>query len=394
MLSIDLDRFKLVNEALGHAAGDRLLQQAAARLLAVTTETDTVARIGGDEFAILCGGRSLADAQQLCDHVVAAFQAPFEVDGEEAMVTASVGVAVADSAAGASDLLRDADMAMHQAKHSGRNATESFTHEMRDLTRRRVDVETHLRSALEHDDLRLHFQPILDTSGTLRGFEGLARWTLAGRGTVPPTEFIPVAESTGLIGSLTDWALDVGLQALARWRDARPNLNLTLAINIAASQMGDESLRRTIDVALKRNRLPAGCLCLEITESALVADGARSSTFLQGLRKQGVLLSIDDFGTGYSSLSYLTKLPVHELKVDRSLIAGLPSRARDMAVVASVVGLAHQLGLRALAEGVESEEQLAAVNRLGCDAIQGFLLARPMPADEVDLYLAALDSSP
>ena len=394
MLFVDLDRFKQVNDTLGHSAGDELLRQSAARLLAVTRATDTVARMGGDEFVILCESSSLAVAKRLSTRVVQAFQSPFSLDDRLAAVTASVGVAVADQVTSPGDLLRDADLAMYQVKHSGRNAAKSFTREMREITLRRVEIETQLRPALEQGDLRLFFQPLHDLSGALKGFEALARWPLAGRGMVPPTEFIPVAESTGLIAPLTAWALDVGLQALARWRTARPDLDLTLAVNIAASQLGSDELRHHIDRALRRNQLPAHALCLEITESALVANDPRNRSFLHRLRKQGVKLSIDDFGTGYSSLSYLTMLPVHELKVDRSFISGLPSRSGDMAVVASVVGLAHQLGLTAVAEGVETPEQLSAISLLGCDTVQGYLFGRPMPEEVADRYVADLEAAP
>jgi diguanylate cyclase (GGDEF)-like protein len=390
MMFVDLDRFKLVNDSLGHAAGDDLLQQAAQRLLKATRDTDTVARMGGDEFAVLCQGASPSLTELLSERVVDAFRTPFTLDGNEALVTVSLGLAVADPDVSVGDLLRDADTAMYRAKHSGRNTAEPFTREMRAASLRSVEIETSLRPALEHGDLRLYFQPIVDTTRRLLGFEALARWPLAGRGMVPPAEFVPVAEEIGLIGDLTDWALEVGLAALSRWRESRPDLHLTLAVNIAASQMGDDHLQHTIDKTLARHDLPAGALCLEMNESALVTDDATSRSFLNRLRKQGVLLSIDDFGTGYSSLSYLTKLPVHELKVDRAFIAGLPDHREDMTVVASVITLAHQLGLRAVAEGIETPAQLDALRDLGCDAIQGFLLGRPMPAHEVDRYLAGL----
>jgi EAL domain-containing protein (putative c-di-GMP-specific phosphodiesterase class I) len=204
---------------------------------------------------------------------------------------------------------------------------------------------------------------------------------------VPPAEFIPVAEELGLFGPLTDWVLDEGLGELARWRRERPDLDLTLAVNIAATQMTNDNLQHSIDKALHNYQLPAEALCLEITESALVTDDDLSRRFLNRLRDQGVRLSIDDFGTGFSSLAYLTKLPVHELKIDRAFVARLPSSHADLAVVASVVGLAHQLGLQALAEGVETEEQLTTVRRLGCDLVQGYVSGPPMDADAIDRLL-------
>jgi diguanylate cyclase (GGDEF)-like protein len=387
MMFIDLDKFKLVNDSLGHSAGDDLLVQAAGRLLAAIRDTDTVARIGGDEFVVMCQGPTLAETEILSERLVEAFRTPFVLDGQEVRVTASLGVAVAEEGATVGDLLRDADTAMYRAKHSGRNTAEPFTRAMRTTSLRRVEIETSLRPALEHGDFRLYFQPLLDTSGTLLGFEALTRWPLAGRGMVPPTEFIPVAEEAGLIGPLTDWVLNVGLRQLSGWRDRRPDLDLTLAVNITASQMTNARVQHSIDRTLNLTQLPPHALCLEISEGALVTDDPTNRAFLHHLREQGVRLSIDDFGTGYSSLSYLTKLPVHELKIDRAFVAGLPGHQGDMTVVASVVALAHQLGLRAVAEGVETREQLDALTRLGCDAVQGYLLARPMPAHEIDLYM-------
>lgn len=387
LLFVDLDHFKLVNDSLGHAAGDSLLRQAAQRLGAATRDTDTVARIGGDEFVVLCESISGPAAQRLADRLVRAFRVPFPVEGTDAVVTASVGVAVAETDATPAELLRDADTAMYRAKNAGRNAAAAFTPELRATNLRRVEIETRLRPALERRELELHFQPIHMIAGELRGFEALARWPLPGRGMVPPAEFIPVAETSGLIGALTDWALDTGLAALARWRACRPELDLTLAVNITAGLVSTAGLQRTIADTLARHRVPAHALCLEITESALVVHDAPARHFFTALRNLGVRLSIDDFGTGYSSFAYLTQLPVDEVKIDRAFISGLPARTADTTVVASIVGLAHQLGLQALAEGVETAEQLATVRRLGCDLVQGYLLGRPMPADEVDRLL-------
>jgi EAL domain-containing protein (putative c-di-GMP-specific phosphodiesterase class I) len=279
---------------------------------------------------------------------------------------------------------------MYRAKHSGRNTAEPFTRAMRTTSLRRVEIETSLRPALDHGDFRLYFQPLFDTSCKLLGFEALTRWPLAGRGMVPPTEFIPVAEQAGLIGPLTNWVLNVGLHQLSKWRDTRPDLNLTLAVNITASQMTNADVQHSIDLMLNQTQLPPDALCLEISEGALVPDDPESRAFLHHLRQQGVQLSLDDFGTGYSSLAYLTKLPVHELKIDRAFVAQLPGHRGDMRVVASVVALAHHLSLRTVAEGVETQEQFDALKRLGCDVVQGYLLARPMPAHEIDRYLGGI----
>jgi diguanylate cyclase (GGDEF)-like protein len=390
LLFIDLDRFKLVNDSLGHAAGDNLLRQAAHRISSCTRETETVARIGGDEFVVLCEDVSAERAGQLGDRIVQLFRTPFLLDGHEARITTSIGTAVAEPGAAPADLLRDADSAMYRAKHSGRNAVTPFTQEMRTVRLRRVEIETNLRPALERGDLRLYFQPIHTIDGDLTGFEALARWPLRSGGMVPPAEFVPIAEAVGLSAPLTEWALSEGLAALACWRAIRPDLELTVAVNMTASLMATvestERLERMIDENLRRHRVPDRALCLEITEGALVTDDALSQRFLRRLRRQGVRLSIDDFGTGFSSLAYLTKLPVHELKIDQAFVSRLPASKPDVTVVASVVGLAHQLGLLALAEGVETEEQLSTVRRLGCDLVQGYLLGRPMDTDAAEGY--------
>jgi diguanylate cyclase (GGDEF)-like protein len=386
LLFVDLDRFKVVNDSLGHAAGDVLLRQAADRLSAATRDADTVARLGGDEFVVLCEDIDPARAEQIAQRIVDAFRAPFVLDGHGTVVTASVGVAIADAHATAAQLLRDADTAMYRVKHGGRNAAAPFTRSLRAISLRRVEIETGLRPALENGDLRLHFQPIHTVQGALTGLEALVRWPLPGRGMVPPTEFVAVAEETGLIAPLTAWALDDGLAALARWRRRRPELDLTLSINISPTQM-TPALHGVVGDALARHALPPAALCLEITERALVADDDGSRRLLGDLRDQGVRLSIDDFGTGYSSLAYLSRLPVHEIKIDRAFIGGLGARPSDTTVVASIVALAHQLGLQALAEGVETPEQLATIRRLRCDLAQGFLLARPMPARRIDRFL-------
>ncbi len=389
MLLIDLDRFKLVNDSRGHASGDVLLQLAGQRLQDTTRDTDTTARVSGDEFLVLCEDITAEQAAELADRIVVAFRAPFLLEGRPTVVTASVGVALAVPGTSPAELLRDADTAMYRAKHSGRNVATAFTQDMHQVSVRRVEIETGLQPALERGDLRLDYQPVHDVSGTLTGFEALARWPLAGRGLVSPTEFIPTAEETGLIEALTAWAMDEGCAALAGWRRRRPDLDLTLAVNITAAQMTGGVLSGVISETMRRHALPSSALCLEITESALITDEHTSMRFLHDLRDLGVRLSIDDFGTGFSSLSYLTKLPVHELKIDQAFIAGLPSRPSDVTVVAAVVALAHQLGLQALAEGVETDEQFTVVRRLGCDLVQGYLLGRPMPASEIDRFLAS-----
>ena len=389
VLALDLDNFGLVNETYGRAAGDSLLRAAGQRLIATCADTDTVVRLGGDQFGVLCEGITLEEAHRRADAIVQAFRAAFVVDGQEIFATTSIGVALAEDDATPVELLRDADTAMHRAKRAGRNAGALFTHEMRAVKVRRGDIELGLRETIELRQLQLDFQPMYDMAGAPTGFEALVRWPLAGRGMVPPADFIPVAEAAGLLGRVTDLVVDQGLAALARWRRQYPGRGLTLAVNITAEQMTSDSLERSIDNGLRRHDLPAGALCLEIAETALVAEDLPSLGFLRRLNERGVRLSIDNFGTGSASLTYLTKLPLHEIKIDRSFTGGLPARHGDVTVVASVVGLAHRLNLTAVAVGVETNEQLAAVRRLGCDVAQGYLLGRPMPAEDIDRLLAS-----
>ncbi|EYR64946.1 membrane protein [Actinotalea ferrariae CF5-4] len=393
LLFVDLDRFKLVNDSVGHAGGDSVLRQAAERLRAVARPEDTVARLGGDEFVVLSEGVTETEAGELAELVVKEFQRPFVLDERVMTVTASAGVALDRPGTTPAELLRDADTAMYRAKNGGRNAAASFTAELRDISLRRVEIEVGLRPALEHGELALHFQPVLLADGSLRGFEALSRWPMAGRSMISPAEFIPVAEATGLMAPLTEWALDVGLAALADWR-RRPGLeDLGLSVNVSPVQVGDVRLEEAVTDALRRHDVPPEALTLEITESALLDADAVTRRFISRMRERGVRLSIDDFGTGFSSLAYLTRLEVHELKIDRAFVAGLPGRHGDATVIASVVGLAHQLGLTTVAEGVETDEQLSVVRRLGCDKVQGYLLGRPMPAQEVDRYLTTLEEA-
>jgi len=383
LLFVDLDRFKEVNDSLGHATGDALLVEVARRLKGVTRADDTVARLGGDEFVVLCHDSSADQATHLADRVLACFSTPFTIDGREIKVTASVGVAAAGPGTTAASLLDDSDTALYRAKETGRNASAHFTAEMRAVSLRPTDLESRLRSAIELGELTLHYQPILTSAGQLAGFEALARWPQPSpeRGMVPPADFIPVAEDTGLIGPLTAWALGEALADLARWRLARPELALTMSVNVSAQQMEDGALGAAVSAALTGCDVPADALCLELTERVLVADDATSRRFVAVLRELGVRLAIDDFGTGFSSLAYLTHLPVHQVKIDRSFIAGLRNGHGNTAVVASIVGLAHQLGLEVVAEGVETQEQLTTVRRLGCDLTQGHLFGRAMPAE-------------
>ena len=389
LLVIDLDRFQIINDGHGRAAGDQILRQAGQRLSALSRSTDTVVRLGGDRFGVLCEGIAAGEAEQLADQIVQSFRAAFACDGEQIYATVSIGVSVAQEAATPVELLRDADTAMHRAKRGGRDSSALFTHEMRAVKMRRSDIEGSLRAALHGQHLRLDYQPICTVRGALTGFEALVRWPLAGRGMVPPLDFLPVAEASGLLAELTDLVLGKAIAQLAVWRRQHPGRDLTLAVNLTASQLLDADLEGGLTSRLLRYQVPARALCLEIPEPALLVDDLLVQERMQRLHATGVRLAVDNFGTGSSSLSHLAKLPIQEIKIDRSFIAGLPSRQGDVTVVASLVGLAQRLGLTAVAVGVESSDQLAAVGRLGCERVQGYLLGRPMAAGDIDRLLEA-----
>jgi diguanylate cyclase (GGDEF)-like protein/PAS domain S-box-containing protein len=389
VLFLDLDRFKWINDSLGHAAGDQLLVQVAERLSDATRPGDSVARFGGDEFVVLCEDLDGEwEARAIAERLETALSSHFCVEGRDITVTASVGIATTASASGATadSLLRDADAAMYRAKERGRNRIESFQGGMRARAVERLEVESDLRRALERDELRVHFQPVVRLAGAaMVGVEALVRWQHPERGLVPPADFIPVAEETGLIQPLGAFVLHESCRQVAAWNRTNPDrAPLSVAVNLSARQMSAADLTRLVLTALNESGLDPGLLCLEITESVLMEDVSASRNVLQSLKELGVRLGIDDFGTGYSSLLYLRRFPVDLLKVDRSFVSGLGENSEDGAIVAGVLGLAHALGVGAIAEGVEQPEQADKLASLGCELAQGFLWSKPLPADELE----------
>jgi diguanylate cyclase (GGDEF)-like protein len=389
VLFLDLDRFKWINDSLGHAAGDELLVKVAARLAEAIRPGDSVARFGGDEFVILCDDLDGDwEALGIAQRVNAALGTHFSVEGRDITVTASLGIATTgqSSAYTADSLLRDADAAMYRAKERGRNRIEAFQGGMRARAVERLEVETDLRRALERDELRVYYQPVVRLAGAaMLGVEALVRWQHPERGLMAPAEFIPVAEETGLIQPLGAYVLGESCRQVAVWNRAHPDrAPLSVAVNLSARQMSAADLTRLVITALNDSGLDPGLLCLEITESVLMEDVSASRNVLQSLKELGVRLGIDDFGTGYSSLLYLRRFPVDFLKVDRSFVSGLGENSEDGAIVAGVLGLAHALGVGAIAEGVEQPEQADKLALMGCEQAQGYLWSRPLPPKELE----------
>jgi diguanylate cyclase (GGDEF)-like protein len=385
VLFLDLDDFKLVNDGWGHDTGDQLLCEVADRLRAAVRPGDLVARLGGDEFTVLCEGvagerEALAIARRLHE----ALEDPFEIAGQRRHVRASIGCrVVTESVVGAAEaLLRDADVAMYQAKEAGRNRIELYSEETRRRILRRLEVEQELRAAVEAGTLAVHYQPQVDLlSGRVAGVEALARWTHPRLGTVTPVEFIAVAEETGLIGPLGAFVLGETCRQLARWRSQ--GLQLAATVNVSAHQLGDPGFVESVARHLGANGLEPAALCLELTEGALMGAGEQPLHALAALKGLGVYVAIDDFGTGYSSLASLKRLPVEVVKVDRSFVDGLGTDPDDSAIVASVLSLAHAMGLHVIAEGVETPLQAAELVALGCTVAQGFLWSPAVPAEQV-----------
>jgi len=383
VLFLDLDQFKVINDSLGHDAGDELIAAVAERLRGVLREGDTAGRFGGDEFVLVCEDQVAEDgAIGLADRVATVLTRPFVVRDREVTLTVSIGISLgAGAEVTAEDLLRDADAAMYRAKDGGRARYEVFDQAMRRRVTERLETEAALRRALERDEFRVYYQPQINVvTGELVGFEALLRWEHPERGVVLPGEFMPVAESTGLIVGIGAWVLEEACREAAAWSTTHPGV--ALAVNISARQLADPRLVDTVARVLARTSLDPRTLCLEITESALITGPEMGADTLDALRKSGVQVGIDDFGTGYASLSYLTDFRPDSLKVDKTFVARLESHSESRSIVGAVIRLAHDLGLTAIAEGVETVEQLAIIRNMGCDQVQGHLFAPAQPPEE------------
>jgi diguanylate cyclase (GGDEF)-like protein/PAS domain S-box-containing protein len=392
VLFLDLDNFKVINDSLGHEAGDRLLVAVAARLRGCVRPTDTLARLGGDEFTILLENLSdVGEATRVAERITEGLRAPFTVGRREVFVTASIGVVLQAPEGGRSpNLLRDADIAMYRAKAAGKAGYAVFDRSMSAAALRRLELEAELRHAIERDEFRVYYQPqVALATGEIAGFEVLTRWQHPERGLIPPSEFIPLAEETGLILHLDQWVLERACSQARLWQARYPGAPPpVISVNLSARQFRQPDLVAKITGVLHRYELEPARLQLELTEGVVMEDAPATIAALHALKELEVQLAIDDFGTGYSSLSYLRRFPVDTLKIDRSFVAGLGHSPADTAIVRTVVTLGHTLGLRLIAEGVETAAQAAQLRELGCELGQGYHFAEPLTGEEADLLLA------
>ncbi|MFI6104113.1 putative bifunctional diguanylate cyclase/phosphodiesterase [Streptomyces sp. NPDC051310] len=391
LVLIDLDRFRSVNDTLGHLAGDRLLLQIADRLRLALPRGAEAARLGGDEFAVLLPtADSTTSAQRVARQLAAELSSPLDLDGLTLVLEASAGVAVfPDHATDAEGLLQRADVAMYQAKRD-RTGVEVYESKRDSNTPDRLGLLGDLRRALDAGDVELHYQPKVGFDGHVAGLEALVRWVHPERGRVPPDEFIAIAETSGLMPHLTEYVLETALGQVAKWR--AQGLEVPVAVNVSPRDVHSPGFAGAVAARLARHGVPAGALQLEITEHVLLEDPQRAADTLAGLTGHGVKMSLDDFGTGYSSLVHLRRLPVSELKIDRSFVARLAVDTEDAEIVRCTVDLAHSLGLLVVAEGVEDDETWERLRDLGCDAVQGWLVAAAMPPAETTAWLRARDA--
>ncbi|MDD3482483.1 EAL domain-containing protein [Azovibrio restrictus] len=392
IMLLDLDRFKSINDSLGHAAGDVLLKSVSQRLSHLLREGDTLARLGGDEFALLLPEiSSHADAASLASRMLGEFDTPFDLDGREVFTSTSIGIAVYPSDGESPEiLLKNADVALYNAKDAGRSAFRFFLESDSENSLERLELETAMRHAVARDELRLYYQPQVDTrNGLILGVEALVRWQHPTRGLLLPDDFIPLAETTGYIDILGRWCLQTACRQLVAWQLAGLPIQ-RVAVNVSARQLRNPAFTEMVFDILKETGIHPRCLELELTESSLADDPDRTFSIFAQLRRKGIRIAIDDFGTGYSSLSYLSRFPVDVVKIDKSFVQGLGSESESRSVVQAVILLAHALSMETVAEGVETEIQRKRLAELDCDQLQGFLFARPcLPAQLIDLPCVA-----
>lgn len=383
-LFIDLDRFKVVNDTLGHAAGDLVLQHMAARLRLCTREGDTVARLGGDEFMIILPNLSNPQgAATVAQKVLHTLSQPVTIGGQDVFISASMGVSLYPAdAKNADELIRNADTAMYSAKRVGRNNYQFFTGDLNVQMRERLAIEHGLRMAEQRNELRLLYQPKIELGQrTITGLEALVRWHHPSMGLISPSRFIPIAEETGLIVPIGEWVLRTACQQIQDWREE--GFNLRVAVNLSARQFRQRNLAQTINRILAETGVPPEYLEIEITESDVMENAENAIATLDELKGRGINISIDDFGTGYSSLSYLKRFPLDILKIDRSFVRDIPGDSDDAAIVEAIIALARSLDIKVVAEGVETEGQVDFLNRSGCDFAQGYLFSPPVTPEEI-----------
>lgn len=390
LMFLDLDRFKPINDSLGHAAGDRMLKDMAERLLACVDEDDTVARMGGDEFTLLLQSRTsremaLNRAIHVAENILASLVRPFVLESREFFVTASIGIALSPQDGNElSQLMKNADTAMYHAKERGKNNFQFYQADMNASALERLELESDLRHALEQNEFILYYQPQFSGDGKrLTGAEALLRWRHPRRGLVPPGDFIPVIEELGLVVDVGDWVLREASRQLKAWHKAKVRVP-KVSVNISARQFSDGQLGKRIANILEETSLPPACLELELTESILMREVNEAMQILDSLKNLGLSIAVDDFGTGYSSLNYLKQFPIDVLKIDRTFVDGLPEGEQDAQIARAIIAMAHSLNLAVIAEGVETHEQLEFLREHGCDEVQGYLFGRPMPANQFE----------
>ena len=391
MMFLDLDRFKTINDTLGHQVGDELLREVACRLSKLVRETDFVARLGGDEFVIILPGiNTPADAATIASKVTAALSTPIEANGHELHTSPSIGISIfPDDGVDGDTILKNADTAMYHAKAAGRNNYQFFAEDMNRSAAERLNIERKLRHAIARNELSLDFQPQFNAGDRAPiGVEALVRWHHPSEGLISPARFIPVAEETGLIVDIGEWVLTTACLEMARWINAgiKP---MRMAVNVSALQLRRRDFCETVANALTTSGLPPELLELEITESSVMENPQEAILILERLGRMGVTLAIDDFGTGYSSLAYLKLFPIDHLKIDRSFVADIEHDLNDRAIAFGTIALAHSLGLKVIAEGVETEDQFDLLRANGCDEVQGYLLSRPLNSATAFAFLHA-----
>mgnify|MGYP001211496242 FL=1 len=391
IIFIDLDRFRLVNESLGHIHGDELLQLISARLKETIPISDTVARLGGDEFSILLQDiNSVRDVEVIAKDIQNLFSKPFFLGDREVFASASMGIAHSDNDYKTpEEILRDAELAMYRAKREGKSQSIVFQPQFRQSSLSPIDLDTDLRRALDRDEMELHYQPIISMRDrTISGFEALLRWSHRSRGVISPNEFIPLAEETGLIYDLGQWVLGKACKQIATWNKSKKKEDqLEISINLSSRQFSDPNLVEGIVENIEKSGFDAEFLKIEITESALMQNAQRSVSMLNQLKDLNIKVCVDDFGTGYSSLSYLHTFPIDTLKIDRSFVHDMSRNFRNMEIIRTIIMLAHNLKLDVIAEGVETGEQDAQLSALGCQFAQGFYFSRPINSSDAALLI-------
>lgn len=391
---MDLDHFKHVNDKLGHSAGDKLLQEVGQRILISLRDNDTVARVGGDEFVMVLPQVQENDAARLAQKILTTVAQPYQLGGLELMVTPSIGIALypADGQ-DFETLYRHADTAMYRAKQDGRNRFCFFAVEMQERTERILLLESAMHQALEKQQFQLVYQPQLTIDGRqVVGVEALLRWNHPEMGNISPAEFVPVAESNGQIIAIGTWVLQTAVRQLRAWMDAGLP-PMVMAVNLSAVQFRHSNLPALVSQTLDAAQLPPEYLELELTESVAMDKPENAMAVMRNLHERGVRLSIDDFGTGYSSLSYLKRFSVYKLKIDQSFVRDIVTDADDRGIVAAIVQMAHSLGLKTIAEGVETQAQCQFLAAQGCDEVQGYFFSRPLPADQMAAFVSKTNSS-